>query len=290
MTRLFIVFLSGLLLTLIGGCGDETTVESSVEPAPVIRVPGDVATIQGAIDAILVRGTVLVGSGVYTGNGNWDLDFGGKAITLRAEAGPDSTIIDCEDPGVTPHFAIQLIRQENGAVIDGFTIRNGSSNEAGAIRCRGASPIIQNCVFENNEADVSGGAIRCKGASPTIVNCTFVNNTAQVGAAIYLIGGSSPVIQNCVFAYNEAGGSIYSNDATSVPVIRCSNIYGNTYQGGDGDWFERIASQSSQSGNFSSDPMFCDSVGDYRLTAGSPCLPANNGCARLIGALEQGCP
>ena len=44
-------------------------------------------------------------------------------------------------------------------------------------------------------------------------------------------------------------------------------------------------------GNFSSDPLFCDTLGygDYRLAANSPCLPDYNDCGVLIGAYGAGC-
>ena len=44
-------------------------------------------------------------------------------------------------------------------------------------------------------------------------------------------------------------------------------------------------------GNISEDPLFCNHrIGDLGLSIGtSPCLPENNGCASLIGALSLGC-
>ncbi len=63
-------------------------------PAATIHVPGDQPTIQAGIDAAMDGDIVLVADGTWTGVGNRDIDFLGKAITVRSENGPDSCIID----------------------------------------------------------------------------------------------------------------------------------------------------------------------------------------------------
>jgi len=60
---------------------------------------GDYPTIQAAIDAASDYDVVVVADGNYTGEGNKNLDFGGKAITLRSQNGPEKCIIDCEGNG-----------------------------------------------------------------------------------------------------------------------------------------------------------------------------------------------
>lgn len=43
-------------------------------------------------------------------------------------------------------------------------------------------------------------------------------------------------------------------------------------------------------GNFSLDPLFCDTAGgDFGLMTGSPCLPDNNACHAAVGARSEGC-
>ncbi len=53
---------------------------------------------------------MLVADGIYTGEGNRDIDFLGKAITVRSENGPESCIIDCQGSEADPHRGLLLPR------------------------------------------------------------------------------------------------------------------------------------------------------------------------------------
>jgi hypothetical protein len=75
--------------------------------------------------------------------------------------------------------------------------------------------------------------------------------------------------------------------------MSCNDIYGNEidHEGVqmNGDYVGSIADQEGVSGNFSANPMFCDtSVSDYHLAVNSPCLTDSTGCG-LIGARDIGC-
>ena len=80
--------------------------------AGVLYVPSrDYPTIQSAINDAVNGDVVVVAPGIWTGPGNVDLDFGGKAITVRSEINPDNpdpgiiaaTIIDCDGGRYGPH-------------------------------------------------------------------------------------------------------------------------------------------------------------------------------------------
>lgn len=207
------------------------TVQVTVTVGPVLPVPDDFATIQDAIDAADDGDIVVIADGVYTGEGNRDIDFLGKAITVRSESGPENCIIDCRSTsryGYGKYWGFMFNKQESGeSVLDGLTI----TNAAGAIYCGDYSdPIIRNCNITGNTcySVKGGGGITCRDSSPTIINCRITDNLAESppgGGGICCID-SSPKITNCVISGNvaenyRAGGIYCSNQAnrTTGPII-----------------------------------------------------------------------
>ena len=85
----------------------------------IIHVPGDQSTIQGAIDLAYHGATVLVADGTYSGCGNMDLDFSGKAITVTLENRASGAVIDLRNEG--RGFCFHSGESENSR-IEGFTI------------------------------------------------------------------------------------------------------------------------------------------------------------------------
>jgi len=68
------------------------------------RVPGVYTTIQAAIDDASDGDTIWIADGQYSGGGNFDIDFKGKAVTVKSENGPQNCIIDCQFQGSRLRF------------------------------------------------------------------------------------------------------------------------------------------------------------------------------------------
>src|SRR5262245_23409555 len=89
-------------------CSSAYLLLSAVATAATLRVPAAYPTIAAAIEAAHNGDRIVVADGVYTGNGNRDLDFAGKRIRLRSENGPENCIIDCQASQADPHRAFRF--------------------------------------------------------------------------------------------------------------------------------------------------------------------------------------
>ncbi len=184
-------------------------------------VPRQYPTIQQAINRAWNGSIIWVADGTYTGDGNRDIDFMGKAVTLRSENGPDNCVIDCGGKPSDPHIGIHFRRGEGpSSILDGFTIINayvGASYLGGAVTCSATGPTIANCILTANRARY-GGAIYCREGYPIIENCIMTGNRASRGGAIASRKGG-PTIINSTFADNYAfssSGAIYNWLATDT--------------------------------------------------------------------------
>lgn len=187
---------------------------------------GDFPTIQGAIDASLDGDIIELASGTFTGDGNRDLDFLGKAVVVQSEIGdPVTCFLDCGGSESEPHRGVRFVSGEGPtSVLEGVTIKNGwvSGNPSGsAVLCQGGgSPAIRNCIFVNN----TGSAMAIEdGSNPTIADCNFRWNHAEQGAGAW-IGSSHPAFARCYFEENVAdwsGGAVQAQ-GSSADFDRCT--------------------------------------------------------------------
>ena len=171
-------------------------------------------TIQAGIDAAgMVGDRVIVAPGTYLEN----IDFLGKTIMLKSEAGADATVIDGD--GIGP--GVSFVSKESGkAILDGFWISRGSHG----IHCEDSSPVITNCKITDSDS-----GIYCYGASPIITNCIVQSNS---GSGIFSYR-SSPTITNCVVSGNSRylwGGGISCEYESNVTIANCT-ITGNVAGG-----------------------------------------------------------
>jgi len=214
--------------------------------------PADFNNIQAAIDDANSGDTIIVADGGYAGDGNRDIDFKGKAITVKSKNGPDACIIDCNGTESEPHRGFRFHSgEEANSIVSGLTITGGYGPEeeylyyehpvkrsfGGAIYCVGSSPTIINCKITRNTAKVDGGGVYLQGAgAPRLIDCTITDNQAgNIGGGM-AAARCSGWTHNCVFSKNSAsqGGAVgfWSAAAPMLSFCRISENSANGYGGG----------------------------------------------------------
>jgi Peptidase C10 family/Spi protease inhibitor/Carboxypeptidase regulatory-like domain/Disaggregatase related/Right handed beta helix region len=198
--------------------------------------------IQQAIDAAVSGDTVVILSGTYSGQGNRDLDFKGKAITVRSEDPnePNLVTIECDGTADNPHRGFQFHSYETPlSVLDGLTITGGYYERGGAMYFEsGVQPTVIRCTLRANSA-LLGGAVYNE-SNPKMVDCTFSASSADAGGGVYNDGEASecnPILVNCVFRGNSAtqnGGGLYNLGQGAKPVLTNCTFVQNAVSGGGG--------------------------------------------------------
>lgn len=256
----YIIFLgTGVLI-------DDLSVDLS-EYSATIRVPQDYNTIQRAIDSARYGDVVEVAPGTYSDDGNWDIDFRGRSITVRSAAGPAQTIIDCQGSG---HRGFYFHAGEGpDSVLRGFTIIDGLAP--------GSDIPSDNASWNSSPTHPIGGGIYCEFSSPSIVDCVIKRCTAEVGGGIGCVA-ASPAIMDCVVEQCHAGGQgsaqsggygagiglIRDSDAELIDCQIKDNLgYTNSLGGGVYCWQSELllagctVTSNSASGNIIGGGVYC---------------------------------
>ena len=223
----------------------------SVVNADTFYVPADFNNIQAAINASDDGDEVVISKGTYTGDGNRDIDFFGKAITVRSTDPNDpnvvaATIIDCNGTEAEPHRGFYFDSSEDvNLVINGLTIINGYERDGGAIYVGHGSPSFINCIFKNNQAVREGGAVSYRGGDLVLLNCKFENNQAlRGGGAVYIGEYRSSLVTNCIFKNNQAvrgGGAVYIGGYRSPLFTNCIFENNRTIKDGGAVYIEHAS-------------------------------------------------
>jgi parallel beta-helix repeat protein len=236
-------------------------------PPATIQVPGDYSTIQAAIDSARSGDIVEVAPSTYRGDGNRNIDFRGKTITVRSSDGSDSTIIDCTGSGSEARRGFYFHGNEgSGSVLRGFTIVGATvpgsdvpsdfvswssspvNPVGGGIYCEFSSPIIVDCVIKRCATELGGG-IGVVNGSPTIIDCVIEDcraggvgpaESGGRGGGIGLIRGSNATIlyskiQGNSGYYNSLGAGVYCWQSSAFfanCVISNNSAQGNVQGGG----------------------------------------------------------
>jgi len=203
--------------------------------AAIIRVPGDVPTIQAGLDSAAAGDTVLVDHGTYHENLVWP-NTQGIDLLANEQAPPESTIIDGSLAEAT---VIEMLTPcDNTTVIRGFVIARGdAANGGGAyVEC---SPVFVDDNFLDNAADSSGGGICIRpplvGLPPArIVSCSFNACAAHRGGGIAVIGPAEAVIRDCRFDACTASHGSGVHAASNATVRGCAFTCDGTVVAFDG--------------------------------------------------------
>lgn len=177
------------------------------------------STIQAAIDGAANSQVIVLYPGVLTGDGNRDINFHGKSITIQGVDPLDSTIVAATRIFVNAtysdrHRAFRFTSgEQNTSRLRGVTITKGYHSSGGALRCDASSPHFEHCVFVDNTVTeggeyAGGGAVYSSDGNPRFMDCAFLANgysrpSPFHGGAVHCSGGN-PVFSRCVFDDNQA--------------------------------------------------------------------------------------
>ena len=92
---------------------------------------GDFPTIQQAIDAAVAGDEILLTDGLFKGIGNRNVDFKGKAITVRSQSGSaKDCIIDAEGVPWIPQRCFDFKTNEGpDSIVRDLTVTGGTTDD-----------------------------------------------------------------------------------------------------------------------------------------------------------------
>jgi hypothetical protein len=243
------------VLAIAGASAGSLAVPNATATTYVVNPSGtgNFATIQAAIDAATNGDVIELASGTFTGDGNRDLTYHGKSITVKAQAASVSAcVIDCGGSAGSSHRGFLFDSGETAsAVLEGITITHGYVSgypygRGGGIYCHDSSPTIRRCAITQSSADAGGGGLCCANlASPSLIECTISENHGGNGGGIGCWGsgngvnGASPTFTDCAILLNTAdgaGGGIYQTQAGSAQFLRCKFSGNSAGYGGAGSF------------------------------------------------------
>ncbi len=212
---------------------------------------GDFPTIQVAVLSSSNGDVIELTPGTYTGPGNTDVNITDLMITLRSQSGlPGQVFIDCNANSSDPRRGLLVVGDGcSGTLIEGLTIINGYGYQSGIVSAGAlliknfASPMVRNCVFENNHSGMewnnAGGAVYVDShCDATFEGCEFRGNSAFFGGAVGVNHYSTAEFFDCQFLDNTGGrgGAIWGNSTNKTSCLFARNdaeeggaIWGNGY-------------------------------------------------------------
>jgi hypothetical protein len=226
---------------------------------------GDAPTIQAGIDSAAAGDTLLLADGEFSGQGNRNIDFGGKAIVLTSE--PGRATINPRYPEDTEPRRGFIFQSGEGreAIVRDISVIFAHADTGSAVLCTGgSSPTFINCWFDGcgdypipnltcgggmaclsgssprlvdcefyEDQATYGGGLYCESSTPSLEGVKFIDGMALSGSGLYCIGGY-PSLVGCEFAGGvapDSGGVVYLRGASAV-FEECSIMAASSDRGG----------------------------------------------------------
>lgn len=192
------------------------------------------ATLSNAIDSVGSQGTILLSSGIYKGEGNYNITIN-KNLTIKSTNITNKSIIDGQN-------LYNLININNGSIVrfENIVFTNAYRDTNGAAIYNSGDATFINCIFNNNFANCNGDIACSEGGrgaaifningNLTVLDCSFTNNTGNMyGGAINNRFGEKIIINNSVFINNKAysGGGAIDTNGGKYMLITNSLFIGN---------------------------------------------------------------
>lgn len=187
------------------------------------------------------------------------------------------------------------------AVLAGCVIRGGNADSlephcfGGGMYNNKSSPMLLNCIFQENEAD-GGGGVWNQEASPFFINCVFYGNLARSGS--FEGGGmccrfAAATLTNCTFSGNDSvfiGSGISAFSPPGPVLTNCilwEDLTGDEIYGTVDISYSDIQGGYIGTGNINVDPEFADqSTGNLHLLPSSPCIDAGSNSAPALDSFD----
>lgn len=224
--------------------------------AATIYVPDDFTTIQDAIDNANNHGDIVViRDGTYSGEGNRNIDFRGKAITVKSENGPKNCVILNTTQDLYSCFLFSNAEFDE-SILEGLTIEGFYFGIQAS-----SSPIINNCIIQW----CHNGFLFANYSQIAINNCVVLYNETA-----FMNGSAREVkVTNCTVTRNTF---VFDNqNAKLVNCIIWNNTNTDTVDQSYASYCDLQYVEPTGT-NISADPMFVGSGDYYHLTSSSPCI------------------
>jgi hypothetical protein len=287
---------------------------------------GDYPTIQAALDASAGGDEVVLGDGVFTEDGNRDVEIPSHEITIRSASGdPARTIIDCEGSAADPHVGMWSFPwggEFEPLSLIGISITGAYDTDdvVGALAVANRPGTLRSCWFYGNVSERFETIIWMAG-SITMDRCVIAGNVSRDGVSLidaqgHLVDTTIATHDGLALLITTGALAPTSRRATPVLIERCviwnpcnERAVWVTGSGVQAQFRQSVLDVDAVSVSWGAlvtyldeplgeDPRFCDPInctslpggpGGYDVALGSPCLPENNPWGVSIGGLGLGC-